>query len=82
MADLFSSSTTPGLKRAAAEIDLAAASRRVLDMQASVTALAERATALNGQVANTVSRTRDIGSASMPLDEPEDPLEKKFRDLM
>ena len=73
-------------KQAVAEADLAAATRRVADMQANVAAIAERAAAVEQKIAGTVASARDAtkrggaprGGDSLDL---EDPLERRFREL-
>ena len=67
-------------KRTLAESDLAAASQRVASMQASVAALAERASQIEQKISRTVVATRANPSGGEPPP-PEDPLEKRFREL-
>ena len=67
-------------KRTLAESDLAAAAQRVASMQASVAALAERASQIEQKISRTVVATRASSSGGEPPP-PEDPLEKRFREL-
>ena len=70
-------------KKEAAEVELAAASSRVATMQASVASLAERANEIEQMISRTVTatKTRPSGDGGDPFGAPEDPLERRFRDL-
>jgi phage shock protein A len=73
------------VRLAAAQADLPAAVERVRSMEASLAALAERARRVEEQISRSVVANRALrddailGSAELPP--PEDPLEKRFRDL-
>ena len=70
-------------KKEAAEVELAAASSRVATMQASVASLAERANEIEQMISRTVTatKTRPSGDGGDVFGAPEDPLERRFRDL-
>ena len=71
-------------KKTLAEEELASAMQRVASMRASVDALAERANGIEQQVSRIVSASRSAprGDDGAPvIRPPEDPLEKRFRDL-